>query len=277
MELPVLKKTEELSIERIENDSNGAVQFTISSSFQKAKTRLRILYPDGVNQSKPLKQIYTLPVQPGEGGIWGDPLQVIKSGNLHHQLHILAICPSFSDWPWYADHPEDRTIRQESYFIHVILPLVDELYPGSQTERVLLGFSKSGVGAFSLLLRHADLFTCAGAWDAPLMKEKPDEFEMEQIYGAQANFEQYQFSRLLLKNKVGFTSIPRFVLAGYDVFKDHIEEAHKMMISQAIPHLYQNNQRRAHRWDSGWFEWMLSSLVNLAGEPSTIGSGNGPK
>ena len=43
--------------------------------------------------------------------------------------------------PWYADHPTDVGIRQESYFLKVVLPFVERTYP-ARTERdgrLLLG------------------------------------------------------------------------------------------------------------------------------------------
>jgi hypothetical protein len=262
-----LEPEAEPSIQRIGDDSLGALQFEVSSDFQQTKTVLRILVPGGSDQPSPCKHVYTLPVQPGSTGKWGDPLQVIKSNNLHNHLNIAAICPSFSDWPWYADHPLKKDLRQESFLVHLIVPFIDRLFPSDHPQRILLGFSKSGLGAFSLMLRHPELFACAGAWDAPLMLVKPDEFEMPQVYGTQENYEKHQFSRLLVNNRDCFRNAARFVLGGYDVFKDHMEAAHQLMLDLDIPHLYQNEAQKAHCWDSGWLERMLASLVNLEAQP----------
>lgn len=56
------------------------------------------------------------------------------------------VAPTFSQVPWYADHPTDLKIRQETYFINVVLPLVEQTYPAQKSPdgRLLLGFSKSG-------------------------------------------------------------------------------------------------------------------------------------
>ena len=58
--------------------------------------------------------------------------------------------------------------------------------------RLLLGFSKSGWGAFSLLLRHPDVFGRAAAWDAPLMMNKPGPYGSGDIFGTPENFARYQ-------------------------------------------------------------------------------------
>jgi hypothetical protein len=248
-------------------DSIGAVVYEVNSRYQAGVLPLRILSPHGVAPLAIRTHVYTLPVQPGPVGKWGDPLQVIHSHGLHERFGIQVICPAFSDWPWYADHPTNPAIRQESYLLKTIIPFADGLCPNAQPKRSLLGFSKSGLGAFTLMLRHPDLFACAGAWDAPLMKTLPDEFEMPQVYGTQENFANYQFSRLLTNNGAKFRSLPRFALAGYGGFREHMQSAHQLFLQEKIPHLFDNNVKREHRWDSGWLEGLLTALIGL-------GSGN---
>ena len=109
---------------------------------------------------------------------------------------IIFVFPTFSDLPWYADHPTNPAIRQEMYFMKVVVPFVEASYPASD-ERLLLGFSKSGWGAWALLLRHPDVFRRAAAWDAPLMMEQVGKYGTSGIFGTQKNFEQYRPADLL--------------------------------------------------------------------------------
>ena len=88
------------------------------------------------------------------------------------------------------------TIRQhadppETYFLKVVVPFVKQTYlaGGDKAHRLLVGFSKSGWGAFSLLLRYPDRFGKAAAWDAPLMIDVP-------LWKNLENFRKYQISRL---------------------------------------------------------------------------------
>lgn len=257
------REDDDSTIAKTGSDSTGADVYEVTSPYQASSLPLRILAPQGADPANILTHVYTLPVQPGPAGQWGDPLQIIQSHGLHNRCGILVICPSFSDWPWYADHPSDGTIRQESYFLKTIVPFINGICPKQTPKRILLGFSKSGLGAFSLMLRHQDMFECAGAWDAPLMKNFPDEFEMPQVYGTHANFTNYQFSRLLAQNGDAFRSRPRFVLGGYGGFREHMAAAHTLMVQENIPHLYHNEVKREHRWDSGWLEGMLDALIRL--------------
>ena len=119
--------------------------------------------------------------------------------NLANALHAIFVAPTFSHLPWYADHPTERDIRQETYFLNVVVPLIERRYPAraERAGRLLLGFSKSGWGAWSLLLRHSDLFGKAAAWDAPLMMDQPGRYGSGAVFGTQSNFHKYQITKLL--------------------------------------------------------------------------------
>jgi len=246
-------------------DHDGIFHFSVESEYQKSSNLLRILPPAGVRIgetaiAQSLRQVYILPVNPAEDTRWGDGLETARQLNLHNRFAFVLVAPSFSDWPWYADHPFDPARRQESYLIKEILPLVDQLLPGSGERRGALGFSKSGFGALSLILRNPDLFQAASAWDAPLMKIRPDEYEMPDLYGNHQNFDSYCIPYLLTRRADYFRRTNRLYIAGYDVFRRSMNEAHQLMVELEILHDYEDGPYRKHRWDSGWMEAAASAL-----------------
>ncbi|HSU66807.1 MAG TPA: alpha/beta hydrolase-fold protein, partial [Tepidisphaeraceae bacterium] len=145
-------------------------------------------------------------------------------------------------------------IRQESYFLKVVVPFIEKEYP-VQTEaggRLLLGFSKSGWGAYAMLLRHPDLFGKAAAWDAPLMMEWPGKYGSVPIFGSAENFSRYQVSRLLEAGAPELRKGKRLILLGYGNFHSEHERAHAMMAKLHINHVYVDGPKREHTWGSGW-------------------------
>src|SRR5262249_30765195 len=150
--------------------------------------------PDMMDKNVRYPVIYVLPVEAKNESRFGNGLLEVKKQDLHNKLKAIFVAPTFSHLPWYADHPTDASIRQESYFLKVVIPFVDKTYPtiAEARGRLLLGFSKSGWGAWSLLLRNPEMFGKAAAWDAPLMMEKPNNFGMGEIFGTQENFENYR-------------------------------------------------------------------------------------
>ncbi len=173
------------------------------------------------------------------------------------------MAPTFSHLPWYADHPTKAEIRQETYFLNVVLPFIEKTYPvqADADGRFLLGFSKSGWGAFSLLLRHPQTFGKAAAWDAPLMMERPNRYGMADIFGTRANFEQYQITRLLERRADELRGRQRLILLGYGNFRDHHHKAHALMEKLKIDHEYRDGPARKHEWGSGWVPEAVRLLV----------------
>jgi S-formylglutathione hydrolase FrmB len=106
---------------------------------------------------------------------------------LHNRHHVVVVAPTFGQAPWYGDHATDPRAQQERYFVQDVVPSVDRLLPTLATPaaRLLLGFSKSGWGAFSLVLRHPETFGGAAAWDAPLLMEKLGRWETGETFGSE--------------------------------------------------------------------------------------------
>jgi enterochelin esterase-like enzyme len=144
------------------------------------------------------------------------------------------------------------------------LPFVERAFPAARDpgRRFLVGFSKSGWGAFSLLLRHPDLFARAAAWDAPLMQPTPEPWNMQDVFATQDHFEQYRITALLKKRASLLRKEDRLILMGHGRFRDHVTRAHEFMAARGIRHEYVDGPQRAHRWDSGWLADAVRLLVN---------------
>lgn len=83
-------------------------------------------------------------------------------------------------------------IAQESYLLEDILPRLSGRI-------LLLGFSKPGNGALTLLLRHPERFAAAAAWDAPFLLDTPGKYGAVEIFGTAENFAGYRIPALLEK------------------------------------------------------------------------------
>ena len=137
--------------------------------------------------------------------------------------------------------------------------LADVFKDASRDSRLLVGFSKSGWGAFGLLLRHPDVFGKAAAWDSPLMMAAPSDYGMGPIFGSQLNFETYRITRLLRQNAGALRTCQRLILLGYCGFRAHHQQLHALMAKLGISHIYRDGPYRAHNWSSGW----LTQAVRL--------------
>lgn len=250
-------------------DENGILVHAVRSPYQAAATEIRVLLPDRLEQGKRHPVVYVLPVEAANESRYGNGLLEVKRLDLHNKHRAIFVAPTFAHLPWYADHPTDPLIRQETHFLRVVVPAVEERYPvqASVEGRLLLGFSKSGWGAFSLLLRHPKLFGKAAAWDSPLMKEKPDQFGMGAIFGTQENFEKYQITRLLSQRAGDLKTSARLILTGYGNFREHHVRAHEAMRSAGIVHEYRDGPPKKHDWHSGWVAEAVELLLQVPPAP----------
>ena len=247
-------------------DEQGIIVHRVTSEFQAGETLLRVLLPEKLEPSEKLKTLYLLPVEANTEHRYGDGLVAAKKLDLANKHRLICVSPTFSHLPWYADHPMDKAIRQETYFLKVVVPTIEKLYPAlsERDGRLLVGFSKSGYGAWSLILRHPDQFAKAVAWDAPLMKTAPDQFGMGPIYGTPENFLSYRLDRLLkdradlFRAKAEEQPTVRLIHLGYDNFREHHERAEALLNELQIPHAYTDGPKREHTWHSGW----LADAVN---------------
>ena len=256
MSVASLTRANEASVSLAVKDKEGILVHTVLSEYQSAKTKIRVLMPRPLEKGKRYRVLYVLPVEPTDGVQWGDGLLEVKKADLHNKYGMICVQPTFSEMPWYADHPTNAEIRQETYFLEVVVPFIDRTYPtlAKQEGRFLVGFSKSGWGAFSLLLRHPMLFGKAVAWDAPLMMERPDKnlYGMADIFGTQENFEKYRISTLLEKQATKLSEPLRLIHFGYSNFREHHQLAHRLMEELKITHQYRDGPKREHSWGSGW-------------------------
>jgi hypothetical protein len=69
--------------------------------------------------------LFVLPVEAHEESRFGDGLNEMEQQKLHLKYNLIVAAPSFEYSPWYADHPTNPGRQQESFFIKVIVPLID--------------------------------------------------------------------------------------------------------------------------------------------------------
>jgi hypothetical protein len=255
----------------------GVYRSTLETPYQKGKTVVDVLLPEKYDASKAYKVVYVLPVETGVGGRFGDGLMEIRKLGLHDQFGVICATMSFDTVPWYADHASDPKVRQETYVRHVV-GLVEAKYktPGDRGGRLLLGFSKSGWGAVSLLLRNPDFYGFAASWDAPLMLAEADwnSFAIPMALGTVENFAKYRPAALAGRAAESVKASKRLVITGEASFgaepggrykpEGHTVAFHRLLEGSKVPHAYDDSLKVPHTWGSGWAKPTFEMLMGLA-------------
>lgn len=245
-------------------ETGGTKTFQITSRYQSQPTKIFVLTPEPMPKERRLPILFLLPVEANDGQRWGSPLAEAVKHDLANQHQMFIVSPTFSELPWYADHPENSRLQQESYFMNDVLNVLRWNVPAGRHDRdgrLLCGFSKSGWGAWSLILRNPDTFACAAAWDAPLMMNAPGKYGSGPIFGTTENFAQYELSTLLEQWKPEEFAAHRLVLAGYDHFRAETVAMHELLTLLKVPVIYLDGPQRKHHWESGWLPEVIEALM----------------
>lgn len=246
------------------------LQYTVTSSRQQFDTIIRVLEPDDLAGIAQPRTLFLLPATAELSHRSGDGLDEILKHDLHNRYGMVVVAPTYSDWPWMTDLPDRPMFQQVLYFLEDVVEFIDGRYPPAQ--RLLMGYSKGGSAAIQLLLRYPELFRAAAAFDSPVMKEQPDQWEMPYFWPNAEHFRDFALPNLLRTRGAELGERARIALLGYGNFGkdapewtfDHLEAGHRLMDELGIPHHYDNDTFRAHRWDSGWIPQAMSMLDQMS-------------
>ena len=257
-------------------DANGVDSYDVTSADNGPGTQtLRVLAPTHPAPGVPHSFLYVLPVEAGLGTVYGDGMATLEALDAENQYNLTIIEPSFGIEPWYADNPNDSTLRYETFMTNDLVPWVTQnLSTTGQEQKWLLGFSKSGIGGQDLILKHPDVFTLAASWDFPAdMSSYSQFFGSSFQYGTDANFQtNYRLTPIFLEaHKLPFVTSSRIWIGGYDVFRTDMSDYHGLLNSAGMLHTTETPTFMPHRWDSGWVQIALAALrqdsQNLATSP----------
>ena len=210
-----------------------------------------------------------LPLRPpgGSGAVddYGDGLETLRALDAQDQYNLTIIEPSFAIEPWYADNPNDPSVRYETFLTNDLEPWVmQNLAETGAEQKWLIGFSKSGIGATDLILKHPDVFTLAAAWDFPADMSTYDQFSSSSAssYGTNDNFlTNYRLTPAFIDaHKAPFLSKNRIWIGGYNAFQTDMSDFDALLTSEAVVHSTETPQYVPHRWDSGWVQIALAAL-----------------
>ena len=258
--------TSGLQVQFLSTDASGVQHYRVTSPDNGPGSQtLRVLQPSSPAPGVAHNFIYVLPVEPGEGTTFGDGLQVIQSLGLQNQYNLTVIEPSFSINPWYADNPLDANLQEDTFMGTDLQPWVKaNLSVTGSEQHWLIGFSKSGIGGQTLILRHPDKFTLAASWDFPADMNAYDEYgtNSSDSYGTNANFQaNYRLTpAFLAAHAAPFQANNRIWIGGYQLFQQDVADYNALLTTQGIQHTTETPTAMAHAWDSGWVPIALAAL-----------------
>lgn len=258
-----------------EGPSTGIVIHHVESEFQSGGQQIHVLVPNNYGYSDSEHRVlYVLPVEKSGGCRRGYPLDVLRHMDAHNRYGLLIVFMTIEEEPWFVDHAVDRKVHQASYLHEFVVPYVDRNYRTVRDpdSRFLIGFSKSGWGAYSLIFLRQDMYGFAAAWDAPFLVDRFI-YEMEAAIGTTAQLTSCRPDLAVRSLHSSFRDQSRLVLAGENSFGNlvpppvgdsHVIEMHRVLQKEGIQHTYLEEIGCPHTFNRAWMEPTLSALMDLA-------------
>jgi hypothetical protein len=254
------------SVQYVSTDANNIETFSFTSANDGDGTQtLRVLPPTHPVAGVAHNFLYVLPVEPGLGDTFGDGVDTMLALDAQDQYNLTIIEPTFSIDSWYANNPNDANLQYETFMTTELEPWVQANLSTTGTEQNwLIGFSKSGIGAQDLILKHPDIFQLAASWDFPADMSSYNQFGSSSAnnYGTDANFQaNYRLTAAFLDaHRSPFLTNNRIWLGGGEDFPSDVSDYDARLTSEGIVHTVGPAQQIAHRWDSGWVPQALAAL-----------------
>jgi hypothetical protein len=247
-------------------DANGVARYAVTSSDNGYGTQvLRVLAPAKPTRGVPHNFLYVLPVDAGTTSNYGDGLETLRALDAQDKYNLTIIEPSFELAPWYADNPNDSNLHYESFITKDLVPWVARhLATTGHEQNWLVGFSRSGLGAQDLILRHPDLFALSASWDFPADMRSYDQYgpSSTHCYGTEQSFQaNYRLTPAFVNaHKAPFIHRDRIWIGGYAAFQTDVSDYDALLTSHGIAHMTERPQATAHSWGSGWMPLALAAL-----------------
>jgi Putative esterase len=225
---------------------------------------MRVLAPAHPADGVPHNFLYVLPVQPGLSKAFNDGLDTLRRLDAQDRYNLTIIEPTFGIDPWYANNPGNGNVQYESFMTRVVVPwAVKSLATTGREQNWLLGFSKSGLGAQDLILKHPGIFALAASWDFPAGMSSYDQLGADPAasYGTDANFQaNYRLTPAFLNaRKEPFLRQRRIWIGGNRSFPADMSYYATLLTKDHV--LYTGESRSmGHQWDTGWVPIALAAL-----------------
>ncbi len=247
-------------------DSSGIATYTIlSANDGYGPQTLRVIQPTNPAPGVAHNFLIVLPVEPGlDSDSFGDGLATMQSLNAQNQYNLTIVEPTFEMDAWDADNPADPHIQYETFLTQELVPWLRLHLAATGHEQVwLIGFSKSGLGAQDLILKHPGVFSLAASWDFPADMSSYDAHAgSAAVFGTDANFQaNYRLTAAFVQaHAAPFEQSNRIWIGGWSLYGTDISDYDALLTSQGVLHTMAVPVPTVHTWSAGWVPNALASL-----------------
>lgn len=240
--------------------------------------RIDVLKPAGWTADGTYPVVYALTALPNEAD---KAMAAFRAAKVVETYGVVVVAIGFGSSSWYGRRA-DGTFDEHAFAAQA-LPAFARAFCGGVADpekNLLVGYSKAGNAAVSLLLRNRETFGYAAAWDGywnarvdTVTATNPDYGQAED-FTTQMDFERYNPVDILAARRAAVADKARLVLTGWAfddgngaTFRDDQIDMKAALDLAAIAYAYDATQRGNHAWSSGWLAGTVAEMMAQAGIP----------
>lgn len=126
---------------------------------------------------------------------------------------------------------------------------------------ILVGFSKSGLGAWNIMLEIPDLISGAIIFDAPVDSEERQRFGAAPFYRDDASWRRDLPVRIVRERRAVIPEKSKVALISGESFHEEMCALSHAMDEAGLAHAFLPRPHIEHHWNSGWIEEGLSAML----------------
>lgn len=254
----------------------GTITYTVTAPQQKSPNKVEVLTPDDMDATRQYAYVICLPVNTGTAPKFGHPLAEAKKHDLANRFGLIIVAPAYDVEPWFGDHPTAPAPRQQAYVTEALIPAIESVLPVRTDAggRFLVGFSKSGLGALGLFIRHPDQFARVAVFDSFTGQPTEEQFRLwgfAASYGDRETYDKLEPIALIERNKDKLRTKDdrRFVvMAGGPGNRTGVDNLVAKLRETNIPYTYILQSTAGHHWETGWLPLAVAALNPPASRPA---------
>jgi pimeloyl-ACP methyl ester carboxylesterase len=132
---------------------------------------------------------------------------------------------------------------------------------------VLVGFSKSGLGAWHIVQAIPERVSATILFDVPVARERLPPWGTAPFYADDAEWQRDLPIRDVARFADAVPRSHRLVLISGRSFHDEMSALARVLATTAISHVFLPRPAMVHHWQAGWIEEGLRALNVPAGDP----------
>jgi pimeloyl-ACP methyl ester carboxylesterase len=125
---------------------------------------------------------------------------------------------------------------------------------------VLIGFSKSGLGAWNITVEAPELVAATVIFDAPVACETPPRWDLSPYYAGREEWLADLPIRRVGEYRRAVPLGHRLILISGEKFHDEMAALSQALRGSGVAHTFLPGRRREHHWQSGWIGEALEVL-----------------